>query len=109
MISRASLKAKAKASTNGIVSVHRESLELPDNASFTTARSQASAHSPLMSHNRDLKTATHEFQKHYIVSAVTDAKGNWSEAARSLNTDRANLVRLAKRLGISIKKSIVNQ
>lgn len=109
VISRASLKAKAKASTNGIVSVHRESLELPDNASFTTARSQASAHSPLMSHNRDLKTATHEFQKHYIVSAVTDAKGNWSEAARSLNTDRANLVRLAKRLGISIKKSIVNQ
>lgn len=109
VISRASLKAKAKASANGIVSVHRESLELPDNSSFTTSLSKASVHYPRMSHNRDLKAATHEFQKHCIVSAVTEAKGNWSEAARSLNTDRANLVRLAKRLGISIKKSIVNQ
>lgn len=109
VISRASLKAKAKASANGIVSVHRESLELPDNPSFTASLSKANIVYPPMSHESDLKTATQEFQKHCIVSAVTEAKGNWSEAARSLNTDRANLVRLAKRLGISIKKSIVNQ
>lgn len=109
VISRASLKAKAKASANGIVSVHRESLELPDNSSFTTSLSKANIVYPPMSHESDLKTATQEFQKHCIVAAVTEAKGNWSEAARSLNTDRANLVRLAKRLGISIKKSIVNQ
>jgi len=63
---------------------------------------------PMLSPGMDLKTATNEFQKQCILTAVTQADGNWSEAARSLKTDRANLVRMAKRLGISIKKSVVN-
>ncbi|WP_262975385.1 hypothetical protein [Pseudoalteromonas piscicida] len=31
---------------------------------------------------------------------------NWSAAARELEMDRANLVRLAKRLGLDVKKQM---
>ncbi|GAL17210.1 functional role page for anaerobic nitric oxide reductase transcription regulator NorR [Vibrio maritimus] len=29
---------------------------------------------------------------------------NWAKAARTLQTDRANLIRLSKRLGLSVTK-----
>jgi anaerobic nitric oxide reductase transcription regulator len=63
---------------------------------------------PLINTEFDLKVAINDFQKHCILMAVTQADGNWSEAARALKTDRANLVRMAKRLGISVKKSVIN-
>jgi len=41
-----------------------------------------------------------EWEKGFIKAALTDAKGNVAEAARLLKTDRANLYRRMKRLGI---------
>lgn len=57
----------------------------------------------------DLNEATQTFQRHCIVSAFEQVKGNWSEAARNLNIDRANLMRMAKRLGISVKKRCIHK
>jgi anaerobic nitric oxide reductase transcription regulator len=108
VISRASLKAKAKPTTTGIVSLNREFLELPATASGENSVVKPAELKSLLPSSMDLKTATNEFQKQCILIAITQADGNWSEAARSLKIDRANLIRMAKRLGISIKKSVIN-
>ncbi|AFJ01271.1 Anaerobic nitric oxide reductase transcription regulator NorR [Methylophaga frappieri] len=106
VISRASLKANAKPTATGIISLNREFLELPANQKADNLNAKTEQYS-LIDNDFDLKTATNEFQKHCILTAVTQVDGNWSEAARALKTDRANLVRMAKRLGISVKKSVV--
>ncbi|EAQ65083.1 anaerobic nitric oxide reductase transcription regulator [Marinomonas sp. MED121] len=54
----------------------------------------------------NLKAATAAFQAQSIQQALVFAEYNWSQAARSLEMDRANLVRLAKRLGIEVTKQL---
>ena len=56
--------------------------------------------------NMSLKAATDEFQKQQILQMLQNTAGNWSQAAKLLDLDRANLSRLAKRLGISIEKTV---
>ncbi|WP_256717985.1 nitric oxide reductase transcriptional regulator NorR [Shewanella sp. UCD-KL12] len=53
-----------------------------------------------------LKQETESFQRKLITQALNQESGNWSAAAKRLQTDRANLNRLAKRLGIQVTKSI---
>ena len=106
VISRASLKAKAKADKNGIISLDKHFLELPDSSLLRPIGNTVQAASNDAIPTRDLNEATQAFQRQCIVRAVEQAKGNWSEAARNLNIDRANLIRLAKRLGISVKKTV---
>ena len=53
-----------------------------------------------------IKSATEDFQRHLITAALNQHQGSWSGAARQLKTDRANLSRMAKRLGINIIKTI---
>ena len=53
-----------------------------------------------------IKSATEDFQRQLISHALTQHNGNWSAAARELKTDRANLNRMAKRLGIRIIKTL---
>jgi anaerobic nitric oxide reductase transcription regulator len=53
-----------------------------------------------------IKSATEDFQRQIIIKALNQQQGNWSAAARHLKTDRANLSRMAKRLGINIIKTI---
>jgi anaerobic nitric oxide reductase transcription regulator len=55
-----------------------------------------------------IKSATEDFQRQLITEALEHNQGNWSAAARQLKTDRANLNRMAKRLGISIIKTVQN-
>jgi len=47
-----------------------------------------------------LRQATDQFQRRLIEQALRDAGGSWSVAARALDLDRANLRRLAGRLGL---------
>ncbi len=47
-----------------------------------------------------LNDATQQFQRQLILNALNDSQQNWSAAARALELDRANLVRLAKRIGL---------
>ncbi|MBX3025952.1 nitric oxide reductase transcriptional regulator NorR [bacterium] len=48
-----------------------------------------------------LRAATDQFQRRRIEQALRAADGSWSVAARALGLDRANLRRLANRLGVS--------
>jgi len=54
--------------------------------------------SPLL--GRSLTEALDEFERGLIAAAVAQAHGNMAEAARILQTDRANLYRRMRRLGV---------
>lgn len=54
----------------------------------------------------NLRQAVDEYQKKLISHALIQENGNWSATAKRLHTDRANLNRLAKRLGIQIVKQV---
>ena len=49
---------------------------------------------------RSLTDTLDKYEKQVIEAALTRAEGNVAEAARTLQTDRANLYRRMKRLGI---------
>lgn len=53
-----------------------------------------------------LKRATEDFQRRVIRGALEKSEGNWSAAARHLQVDRANLNRMARRLGIVVEKIV---
>ena len=44
--------------------------------------------------------ALDEYERELITAALTQAQGNMAEAARILQTDRANLYRRMRRLGV---------
>ncbi|WP_054114027.1 helix-turn-helix domain-containing protein [Marinagarivorans algicola] len=55
----------------------------------------------------NLRQATEQFQRQLITQALDHSQGNWAAAARQLGTDRANVMRMAKRLGIQVVKTVV--
>jgi transcriptional regulator with GAF, ATPase, and Fis domain len=50
--------------------------------------------------DRELNDATHQFQRHYIQQAIGRARGNVSEAAKTLGVHRSNLYRKMRQLGM---------
>ena len=52
---------------------------------------------------RSLQDIIEDTKRRHIAAAVEEAGGNWAEAARLLQLDRANLHRLARRLGMANK------
>ena len=50
--------------------------------------------------NGDLRSATEQYQRQLISAALERHQDNWASAARELGLDRANLGRMAKRLGM---------
>jgi anaerobic nitric oxide reductase transcription regulator len=52
-----------------------------------------------------LKEVTDQFQRHLVTTALVKADFNWAQAGRLLKIDRANLTRLAKRLGVNVVKT----
>ncbi|WP_299801663.1 nitric oxide reductase transcriptional regulator NorR [uncultured Shewanella sp.] len=71
------------------------------------AKSEAQDHGPRMQGELNLKQQTDDFQRKLILQILTQQNGNWSATAKQLQMDRANLNRLAKRLGVRVSKSIV--
>jgi two-component system nitrogen regulation response regulator NtrX len=65
-------------------------------------RHTAAVHGPLAE-------ALDEYERHLIGSALTKAGGNVAETARILQTDRANLYRRMKRLGLAFKEAGTEQ
>lgn len=55
----------------------------------------------------DLRSAMNDYQRLLVKQALVIHHGNWSRAARYLNVDRTNLLRLAKRLDIRVEKNVV--
>lgn len=54
----------------------------------------------------NLRHALDDFQRNLVRQSLTLHDGNWSKAAKHLSVDRANLIRLAKRLGVSVEKVV---
>jgi len=100
LIGRSALKALGNCKVRPkILSLSAMDLDLPrevvDNSSVP---SEATAALPLIS--GDLRTATEQYQRQLISAALERNQDNWASAARELGLDRANLARMAKRLGM---------
>jgi anaerobic nitric oxide reductase transcription regulator len=105
VISRAALKAKKEAKAQDIIALLPQHLELTEGT--VSAEHNQPAVLPLLNGSGlSLKTATEEFQKQQIIHILSQTAGNWSLAAQQLGVDRANLARLAKRLGIKVEKRV---
>ncbi|WP_462146499.1 nitric oxide reductase transcriptional regulator NorR [Pseudoalteromonas gelatinilytica] len=103
VISRAALKAKQQQWQQSIVTIEPEHCDI--------AKTAVAAPSPVAVNEQkatrlSLKEVTDAFSYQLIMQQLELHNLNWAATARSLSVDRANLVRLAKRLGISVKKSV---
>jgi len=99
LISRATLKAlSAHVERPRILTIEAQSLGLEEHAS--RAEPDAIHEAPLVNSGEGLKESLDAYQKILIAKALTRHHGKWADAARELGIDRANLSRLAKRLGI---------
>ncbi|WP_369958489.1 nitric oxide reductase transcriptional regulator NorR [Pseudomonas benzenivorans] len=100
LIGRAALKAlSACAERPRILSIDAAALDLPngqgpgDLPEALTLPTQVPAGLPL-------RAAVDAYQKQLIGTALARHANKWAEAARELGVDRANLLRLARRLGL---------
>ncbi|SFJ83654.1 nitric oxide reductase transcriptional regulator NorR [Methylophaga sulfidovorans] len=104
VISRAALRAKAASPHQAIVSLTSELLEITaDKPVSSLAELDTNPTNNLP--NMSLKAATEAFQKRVIAHALQQAEGNWAHAAKQLQMDRSNLIRMAKRLNITVQKN----
>ncbi|WP_070969359.1 nitric oxide reductase transcriptional regulator NorR [Vibrio sonorensis] len=102
VINRAALKARARCDNQNLVSVSPSDIGVLESGLSSSVPSVTDA--PTDAKNQNLREATENFQRQLIVQTLSDTQYNWAKAARCLETDRANLVRLAKRLGIQVTK-----
>lgn len=104
VISRSALKAKQSQWQNPIITITSEHCDLtPSALQPPIAESRSTANALI---NQPLKQAVESLQYNIITEQLKQHNYNWSAAARVLELDRANLVRLAKRLGIEVKKTL---
>lgn len=102
LISRSALKAMAKqAKRPSILTLSAADLgleprqEMPPVPAQETRRADSSPVPP-----RPLREAVDDYQRSLIAAALARHNNNWAAAARELGVDRANLARLAARLGL---------
>ncbi|WP_394220201.1 nitric oxide reductase transcriptional regulator NorR [Alteromonas gracilis] len=105
LISRASLYAKANSANHDMVVIDANCLDIHHQIEGTTKEALVSRdEAPLWGDS--LKEMTESFQRQKIVQALFETDGNWAKASALLRHDRANFMRLAKRLGVSIDKNV---
>ena len=95
LLLRASLRATQRDATR--VSIRAEDLGLVPAGREATA---PTAELPAGKIETSLRDGVESLQRQRIEAALAANDGNWTRAARQLQLDRANLQRLAKRLGI---------
>ncbi|PCK31337.1 nitric oxide reductase transcriptional regulator NorR [Pseudoalteromonas piscicida] len=103
-VSRAALKAKHQQWQADIIEIHEVDISSSHKQDTTPQSSspEFDTTAPLT-----MKSAVEALQKDMIIKAMERNALNWSAAARALDMDRANLVRLAKRLGLDMKKQLI--
>jgi anaerobic nitric oxide reductase transcription regulator len=110
VINRATLKAKARTAGHGSVTLQVDDigeLALSTSSSHNTLPERQAEQTQDITEDSGslgLREATEEFQRQRITEVIEASKYNWAQAARLLQTDRANLIRLSKRLGLTITK-----
>ena len=98
LIGRAALKALAGCNARPrILSIDSPHLDLPQ---VHDKQTETSVESPPPTQNMPLREAIDTFQKQLISEALHRHQHKWAATARELGIDRANLIRLAKRLGL---------
>lgn len=93
-IHRAVVLARATRARNDIV------LDVPHFALQEEAMASQPEVAADITRNHNLRDATEAFQREMIRQALAQNNHNWAASARALETDVANLHRLAKRLGL---------
>jgi transcriptional regulator with GAF, ATPase, and Fis domain len=73
---------------------------VPPGARFSVERPTIADEAASVTGDGSLSASLDAFERTLITKALEDAKNNVAEAARSLKTDRANLYRRMKRLGL---------
>jgi anaerobic nitric oxide reductase transcription regulator len=96
LIGRSALKAWGRRGESRLVSLSAQDLELD----LTLPSPAAPERMPLPLSTQDLRQATDGFQRQLIEASLQRHGQNWASAARELGVDRANLNRMAKRLGL---------
>lgn len=106
VINRAALKARARGRNGNLITVSIDDIGDLHSVEGLDIQSIATKHEPnhKLDWSKGLREATEDYQRTLITTVLTDANFNWAKAARELKTDRANLTRLAKRLGINVTK-----
>lgn len=107
VINRAALKARARHATQNLITVTSEDIGSLDEVQpmSVSSPSDVTNHFSLLDSEQGLREATDDFQRRLISEALMLAEFNWAKAGRLLQVDRANLTRLAKRLGINVTKT----
>ncbi|MBF4255705.1 nitric oxide reductase transcriptional regulator NorR [Vibrio anguillarum] len=107
VINRAALKARARQGLQALITVNSYDIgELDFSLPLVNTQSTLSGKEVTAKvWQRGLREATDEYQRKLISEALTQSDFNWAKAGRLLQVDRANLTRLSKRLGISVKKT----
>ena len=98
LIGRSALKALGNCPTRPrILTLTAHDLDLP-----STPATKAAPDTPAQAPDAlgDLRQATEHYQRTLISACLERHQHNWASAARELGLDRANLGRLAKRLGL---------
>jgi anaerobic nitric oxide reductase transcription regulator len=99
LIGRSALKALGNCKERPkILSLSAADLDLPNGSIEVIAEQPAAAAMALVT--GDLREATENYQRHLIGACLERHHNNWASAARELGLDRANLGRMAKRLGM---------
>ena len=107
VISRSALKALARSTNKNLVTITKEDCGPldQDQPIATTQTKNTPLSTPTIDLSAGLRGATDDFQRSIITEVLEDANFNWAQAGRVLKTDRANLTRLSKRLGLNVAKS----
>lgn len=101
LISRAVLKAlSGHGERPRVLTIEAEVLGLDELRVAAPALAQVHGAMPVIQPGEGLKEAVDGFQKRLIGEALERHQGKWADVARELGVDRANLSRLARRLGI---------
>jgi anaerobic nitric oxide reductase transcription regulator len=113
VISRAALFSKAESAkadnSTGITvisSIHLTGLQIDNSTQEKIQNDETSQPSLDKQKTIDLRLETETYQRDLIRRALEENEGNWTKAAQQLSMDRANLARLAKRLGIVVAKEV---
>ena len=101
LLMRASLKATRHKEGRPLILAEHLDLPVPvQQLTESVAAEESSTPVIALSAEQGLRDAVDSYQKELILQSLEANQGNWSATARQLKTDRANLNRLAQRLGI---------